>query len=66
MIVGNPTIAHGVTNRGLTFTRHSDSAASISRYYAKWTPEYQNRQHVLIRKIHVTDLAQAREQAVKR
>jgi site-specific recombinase XerD len=42
-----------------------DSAATISRYYAKWTPEYQDRQDVLIRKIHVTDLAQAEEQAVK-
>jgi site-specific recombinase XerD len=42
-----------------------DSAATISRYYAKWTPEYQSRQDDLIRKIHVTDLAQAEEQAVK-
>jgi integrase len=42
-----------------------DSAATISRYYAKWTPEYQDRQDVLIRKIHGTNLAQAEEQAVK-
>jgi site-specific recombinase XerD len=34
-----------------------DSAATISRYYAKWTPEYQDRQDVLIRKIHGTNLA---------
>jgi integrase len=42
-----------------------DSAATISRYYAKWTPEYQNRQDVLIRKIHGTDLTQTEEQATK-
>ena len=42
-----------------------DSAATIGRYYAKWTPEYQDRQDVLIRKIHGTNLAQAEEQAVK-
>src|SRR5262249_5816402 len=36
-----------------------DSAATISRYYAKWTQEYQDRQDELIRKIPVTDLAQA-------
>jgi integrase len=42
-----------------------DSAATISRYYAKWTPEYQDRQDVLIRKIHGTNLAQTEEQAVK-
>jgi site-specific recombinase XerD len=42
-----------------------DSAATISRYYAKWTPEYQDRQDILIRKIHGTDLAQTEEQALK-
>jgi integrase len=42
-----------------------DSAATISRYYAKWTPEYQDRQDVLIRKIHGTNLAQTEEQAPK-
>jgi integrase len=42
-----------------------DSPATISRYYAKWTPEYQDRQDVLIRKIHGTDLTQAEGQAVK-
>jgi integrase len=42
-----------------------DSAATISRYYAKWTPEYQDRQDVLIRKIHGTDLAQTEGHAAK-
>jgi site-specific recombinase XerD len=42
-----------------------DSAATISRYYAKWTPEYQSRQDVLIRKIHDTNLTQTEGQAVK-
>jgi site-specific recombinase XerD len=42
-----------------------DSAATISRYYAKWTPEYQSRQDVLIRKIHDTNLAQTEEQVSK-
>ena len=32
-----------------------DSAATISRYYAKWTPEYQTRQEYLIRTIHGTN-----------
>lgn len=40
-----------------------DSSATIRRYYAKWTPEYQGLQDGLIRKIHGTDLAQAEEQA---
>ena len=40
-----------------------DSAATIRRYYAKWTEEYQSRQDILIRKIHGTDLAQAEGQA---
>jgi integrase/recombinase XerC len=40
-----------------------DSSATISRYYAKWTEEYQSRQDALIRKIHDTNLAQAEEQA---
>ncbi len=42
-----------------------DSSATIRRYYAKWTPEYQSLQDDLIRKIHGTDLAQAEEQASK-
>jgi len=42
-----------------------DSSATIRRYYAKWTPEYQDRQDVLIRKIHATHLAQTEEQAPK-
>jgi hypothetical protein len=45
--------------------RVDDNPATISRYYAKWTPEFQSGQDDLIRKIHVTDLAQAQEQAVK-
>jgi site-specific recombinase XerD len=43
----------------------ADSPATIRRYYAKWTPEYQSRQDVLIRKIHGTDLAQTEEQVSK-
>jgi site-specific recombinase XerD len=39
-----------------------DSPATIRRYYAKWTPEYQSRQDALIRTIHGTNLAQAEEQ----
>ena len=42
-----------------------DSAVTISRYYAKWTPEYQDRQDVLIRKIHGTNLIQTEEQAAR-
>ena len=42
-----------------------DNPATISRYYAKWTPEYQQGQDDLIRKTHGTDLAQAEEQASK-
>jgi integrase len=40
-----------------------DGAATISRYCAKWTPEYQSRQDVLIRKIHDTNLTQTEDQA---
>src|SRR5579872_360655 len=43
----------------------ADSPTTIRRYYAKWTPEYQTRQDVLIRKIHATDLTQTEEQASK-
>jgi integrase len=39
-----------------------DSPATIRRYYAKWTPEYQSRQDALIRQIHDTNLAQAEGQ----
>jgi site-specific recombinase XerD len=42
-----------------------DSAATISRYYAKWTPEFQSRQDVLIRKIHDTNLSQTEETVSK-
>jgi integrase len=35
-----------------------DCAFTISRYYAKWTPEYQDRQDALIREIHGTNLSQ--------
>jgi site-specific recombinase XerD len=42
-----------------------DSPATIRRYYAKWTPEYQSRQDALIRTIHGTNLAQAEEQTSK-
>jgi len=40
-----------------------DSDATIRRYYAKWTPEYQSLQDDLIRQIHGTDLAQTEERA---
>jgi site-specific recombinase XerD len=39
-----------------------DSPATIRRYYAKWTPEYQSRQDALIRTIHDTNLARAEVQ----
>lgn len=42
-----------------------EQAATIRRYYAKWTPEYQSLQDDLIRKIHGTELAQAPETAAK-
>lgn len=42
-----------------------DSPATIRRYYAKWTEEYQSRQDMLIRKIHGTEMAQAEEQTSK-
>ena len=42
-----------------------DSPATIRRYYAKWTPEYQGLQDDLIRKIHGTELAQAQETVAK-
>jgi integrase len=42
-----------------------DSSATIRRYYAKWTPEYQGLQDDLIRKIHGTELAQAPEATTK-
>jgi site-specific recombinase XerD len=41
-----------------------DSPATIRRHYAKWTPEYQNRQDAILRKVHGTNLTQAEEQAV--
>jgi len=42
-----------------------DTDATVRRHYAKWTPELQSRQDAAIRKIHVTDLTQAQEQAHK-
>jgi len=42
-----------------------DSPATIRRYYAKWTPEYQSLQDDVIRKIHGTEMAQTEEQAAK-
>jgi len=41
----------------------ADSPVTVRRYYAKWTPEFQNLQDDLIRTIHGTDLAQAKKQA---
>jgi integrase len=41
----------------------ADSPVTIRRYYAKWTPEFQSLQDDLIRTIHGTHLAQAKEQA---
>ena len=40
-----------------------DSPATIRRYYAKWTPEFQTLQDDLIRKIHGAHLAQAQKEA---
>ncbi len=42
-----------------------DSPAIVRRYYAKWTPEYQTQQDMLIREIHGTHLAQTEEQTAK-
>jgi integrase len=41
------------------------SPLTVRRYYAKWTPEYQDLQDDLIRKIHGTELTQAPESASK-
>jgi site-specific recombinase XerD len=43
----------------------ADNEATVRRYYAKWTPEFQSLQDDLIRKTHGTDLAQTEEQASK-
>ena len=63
------TLASELLGKGATFEEVAavlgDSPAIIRRHYAKWTPEYQSRQDDLIQKIHVTNLAQAEEQAVK-
>jgi integrase len=63
------TRASELLGKGATFEEVAailgDSPATIRRYYAKWTPEFETAQDDLIRKIHVTDLAQAKEQAVK-
>jgi hypothetical protein len=42
--------------------RCTGGEATIRRYYAKWTEEYQSRQDALIRKIHDTNLARAEVQ----
>ena len=61
------TLASELLGKGGTYEEVAailgDSPATIRRYYAKWTEEYQSRQDVLIRKIHGTDLAQAEGQA---
>jgi site-specific recombinase XerD len=63
------TLASELLGKGGTYEEVAgilgDSAATIRRYYAKWTPEYQSRQDDLIRKIHGTDLAQTEEQVSK-
>ena len=63
------TLASELLGRGGTLGEVAailgDSAVTISRYYAKWTPEYQDRQDVLIRKIHGTNLTQTEEQAAR-
>jgi len=41
-----------------------DSPATIRRYYAKWTPEYQSRKDALIRTIHGTELARTEGEKV--
>ena len=60
------TLASELLGKGATYEEVAailgDSPATIRRYYAKWTEEYQSRQDSLIRKIHGTDLAQAEEQ----
>ena len=61
------TLASELLGKGGTYEEVAailgDSPATIRRYYAKWTEEYQSRQDTLIRKIHGTDLAQAEGQA---
>lgn len=61
------TLASELLGKGGTFEEVAailgDSPATIRRYYAKWTEEYQSRQDALIRKIHDTNLAQAEAQA---
>jgi integrase len=63
------TLASELLGKGGTYEEVAailgDSPATIRRYYAKWTEEYQGRKDVLIRKIHGTDLTQAEEQASK-
>jgi integrase len=61
------TLASELLGKGGTYEEVAailgDSPATIRRYYAKWTDEYQSRQDALIRKIHDTNLAQAEGQA---
>ena len=63
------TLASELLGKGRTYEEVAailgDSPATIRRYYAKWTEEYQSRQDTLIRKIHGTDLAQVEEPAPK-
>ncbi len=60
------TLASELLGKGGTYEEVAailgDSPATIRRFYAKWTEEYQSRQDVLIRKIHDTNLAQAEVQ----
>jgi site-specific recombinase XerD len=63
------TLASELLGKGGTYEEVAailgDSPATIRRYYAKWTEEYQGRKDALIRKIHGTDLTQAEEPASK-
>ena len=63
------TLASELLGKGGSFEEVAailgDSPATVRRYYAKWTPEYQGRQDRLIRTIHGTDLAQTEDMASK-
>ena len=63
------TLASELLGKGGSFEEVAailgDSPATVRRYYAKWTPEYQSRQDRLIRTIHGTDLAQTEDMASK-
>jgi len=55
------TLATGLLAKGGTFESVAAilgaTPATIRRYYANWTPEYQSRQDELLRLVHGTDLA---------